>query len=227
MNVLILGEARRAEELKTKLGDDIRSTHEEKLQESIYATEGLDKFDLIFDLNFDDNPDNLRLFAYHEAKPVVVGAVKKQLGAVVAAFEGEIACKLIGMNTLPTFINRPNLEISFPGSEAPDLALFEQLDWSYQAVKDRVGMVTPRVLFMIINEACYTVEEGTASMEDIDTSMKLGTNYPYGPFEWADKIGIKDVYETLLALKEDTNEERYECSNLLKTKYLAKEPFLN
>jgi 3-hydroxybutyryl-CoA dehydrogenase len=55
----------------------------------------------------------------------------------------------------------------------------KKLDWKYIQVEDRVGMVTPRVIFMIINEACCTLQEGTASMKDIDTSMKLGTNYPF------------------------------------------------
>jgi 3-hydroxybutyryl-CoA dehydrogenase len=86
-------------------------------------------------------------------------------------------------------------------------------------------MVTPRILFMIINEACYTLQEGTASKEDIDTSMKLGTNYPFGPFEWANKIGIKHVYETLEAIYLDTHDERYKVCPLLKTMYLKGEEF--
>jgi 3-hydroxybutyryl-CoA dehydrogenase len=86
-------------------------------------------------------------------------------------------------------------------------------------------MVTPRVIFMIINEACYTLQEGTADMKDIDTSMKLGTNYPFGPFEWADNIGIKHVYETIETMYSDTHDERYKVCPLLKTKYLKGETF--
>ena len=74
---------------------------------------------------------------------------------------------------------------------------------------------------MIINEAFYTVQEGTASKEDIDQGMRLGTNYPFGPFEWAQKIGIADVYETLEAIYEDTKEERYKICPLLKKAYLS------
>jgi len=86
-------------------------------------------------------------------------------------------------------------------------------------------MVTPRIIFMIINEACYTLQERTATIQDIDLGMKLGTNYPLGPFEWADKIGIKNVYETLLAVYEDTKDERYKICSLLKTMYLKNESF--
>ena len=87
-------------------------------------------------------------------------------------------------------------------------------------------MVTPRIIFMIINEACYTVQEGTATMDDIDRAMKLGTNYPYGPFEWADLIGVNDIYETLASIYEDTKDERYKICSLLKSKYLRNEHFL-
>ena len=73
---------------------------------------------------------------------------------------------------------------------------------------------------MIINEAFYTLQEGTASPEDIDKGMKLGTNYPYGPFEWCERIGLAHVYELLEAMYEDTKEERYKICPLLKQQYL-------
>jgi 3-hydroxybutyryl-CoA dehydrogenase len=56
-------------------------------------------------------------------------------------------------------------------------------------------------------------------MEDIDKGMRLGTNYPNGPFEWCDRIGIRDVYETLEAIWCDTHDERYKICPLLKTRY--------
>ena len=46
---------------------------------------------------------------------------------------------------------------------------------------------------MIINEAFIALREGVSTKEEINTAMKLGTNYPYGPFEWAGKIGIERV----------------------------------
>jgi 3-hydroxybutyryl-CoA dehydrogenase len=73
---------------------------------------------------------------------------------------------------------------------------------------------------MIINEAYYTVQEGTASKKDIDTAMKLGTNYPKGPFEFSIEFGLKQVYLLLEALHQDTHDERYKICSLLKTEYL-------
>ncbi|MBA3648553.1 MAG: hypothetical protein H0W62_08385 [Chitinophagales bacterium] len=119
------------------------------------------------------------------------------------------------------------MEVSFlnPDDEKVLSLLAEKLKWSYLRVEDRVGMVTPRVIMMIINEACFTLQEGTASKEDIDKAMKLGTNYPFGPFEWCDRIGIKQVYETLEAIWNDTHDERYKICPLLKTRYFRKESF--
>ncbi len=77
-------------------------------------------------------------------------------------------------------------------------------------------MVTPRIICMIINEAYFAIEENVASRNDIDLAMKLGTNYPYGPFEWCDKIGIKNVYELLNAVQMYTKDDRYKICELLK-----------
>jgi 3-hydroxybutyryl-CoA dehydrogenase len=142
-------------------------------------------------------------------------------------FEGKLKCKLFGMNALPTFINRSRWEISlFYKFQSQDVAtIMAALGIDYDLVEDRVGMITPRILFMIINEACYTLQEGTASIEDIDIAMKLGTNYPMGPFEWCDKIGVTEVFETLVSLYEDTKDERYKICPLLKSKYLRNQTF--
>jgi 3-hydroxybutyryl-CoA dehydrogenase len=78
---------------------------------------------------------------------------------------------------------------------------------------------------MIINEAYFAWGDEVSSKTDIDTAMKLGTNYPFGPFEWANRIGIENVYGTLAAMYQDTQEERYKICPLLKTYYLRKEAF--
>ncbi len=81
-------------------------------------------------------------------------------------------------------------------------------------------MVSPRIVCMIINEAYFTLQEGTANKEDIDKGMKLGTAYPHGPFEWCNLIGIENVYTILKGMAEDTHDERYKICSLLKTDYL-------
>jgi 3-hydroxybutyryl-CoA dehydrogenase len=61
--------------------------------------------------------------------------------------------------------------------------------------------VALRVISCIVNEAFLTLSEGVATAEDIDRAMKLGANYPKGPFEWADEIGIERMLDTLDSLR--------------------------
>jgi len=132
-----------------------------------------------------------------------------------------------GFCGLPTLLNRSLLEVSLY-HEADRAKLAETcaaLSTDYRVVEDRVGLVTPRVICMIINEACYTVQEGTATMQDVDLGMKLGTNYPRGPFAWANAIGVARVYAVLEAMWDDTHDERYKICPLLKRQALRGEPF--
>lgn len=69
----------------------------------------------------------------------------------------------------------------------------KKLEW----VPDEIGFITPRVVSMIINEAFIALKEGVSTKGEIDTAMKLGTNYPYGPFEWAEKIGVEKIKSLL------------------------------
>src|SRR5690606_6667672 len=98
-------------------------------------------------------------------------------------------------------------------------ALMMQLGWEFTRVDDYVGMVTPRVAVMVINEAYYALQSGVAKKEDIDTAMKLGANYPFGPFEWCRKIGIRHVYELLDRLWKVTHDERYKIATALQREY--------
>lgn len=226
MKILARGTNLQTEELKQKLSSvDIDLICEDENTISVCKDE---TFLAIFDLNADDAKFN-PLAAYNDliTTPVFVAAVKKSLAMMAQTHQQKINFPLFGINALPTFINRSIAEISvFNLAQKNRIeTIFSSLSWNFKLVDDRVGMVTPRVLFMIINEACYTLEEETASINDIDIAMKLGTNYPFGPFEWADKIGIKPIYETLNALFEDTQDERYKICPLLKTKYLRGEKF--
>src|SRR5829696_2929945 len=61
--------------------------------------------------------------------------------------------------------------------------------------------VALRVISCIVNEAFLVLSEGVATAEDIDRAMKLGANYPKGPFEWEKEIGTRSIVETLDSLR--------------------------
>jgi 3-hydroxybutyryl-CoA dehydrogenase len=71
-----------------------------------------------------------------------------------------------------------------------------------------------RILAAIINEAGIALSDGIATAADIDTAMKLGTNYPKGPLEWAEEIGHRTVRGTLKALNQQSADGRYEPAAL-------------
>jgi 3-hydroxybutyryl-CoA dehydrogenase len=148
---------------------------------------------------------------------LIVSSLKIQLEGVLPK---KLQNQVVGINALNTFISRDTVEYChINNQEFSDL--FQKLGWKKALkVRSRVGLVSARVVLMIINEAYFTLQEGTANREDINLGLKLGTAYPNGPFEWCDKVGIKDVYEVLLALYQDTLDDRYKICSQLKTDYL-------
>ncbi|MGC1243044.1 MAG: 3-hydroxyacyl-CoA dehydrogenase family protein [Chryseosolibacter sp.] len=220
MKILVIGERIHLEEYRQKFGHH-SLTHLEKRDD---VEKNLDSHDVIFDFTADPAAEFISSCAGTPIT-VFVNTCYTSLAALLQTIDKPLHCRVFGFNGMPTLFNREFLEVSV--AKAEDVMMLKsicrQLNTEYLLVDDRVGLVTPRVICMIINEAYYTVQEGTASREDIDLAMKLGTNYPYGPFEWCEKIGLGNVYELLQALYEDTKDERYKIPALMKKEYLASE----
>ena len=152
------------------------------------------------DLLFENNPGRIELLRKLLPRTVIINSVIHPLSEIGEGF--------IRINGWPTFLKGELIEAS------ADTALREQaenvlsrLGKKTEWITDQPGFITPRVIGMIINEAYFSIDEQVSSREDIDTAMKLGTNYPYGPFEWAEKIGKENVYRLLEKLS--TEEKRY------------------
>lgn len=128
---------------------------------------------------------------------------------------------IIGWATLPPMEHSSAIELlptQFSNERVLNLAkeFFTSLGKEPVIIKDCVGGVLPRVVASLINNAAYALMEGVASAADIDAAMKLGTNYPYGPLEWADKIGLDQVLGILEALCETYGEDRYRPAPILR-----------
>lgn len=76
--------------------------------------------------------------------------------------------------------------------------------------------VYPRIIVMVINEAAAALGDGLATAEDIDTAMHLGANYPQGPLQLADAIGLDVVLMVLDALHAEYGDDRYRAAPLLR-----------
>lgn len=82
-------------------------------------------------------------------------------------------------------------------------------------VSDSPGFVVNRILFPMINEAAQAFAEGVASAADIDTGMKLGTNWPMGPLALADLVGLDTTAAILETLARETGDEKYRPAAVL------------
>ncbi|ASZ10564.1 hypothetical protein KTO58_22750 [Chitinophaga pendula] len=213
INILVIGAQQRYLELQQK-GLPAEGVH---WRRDLEDDAELDAYQLVIDLDLDEHLRRAGIYARYPQVMVLGCIVRSTLAALMGRYAFEQGFNIVGCNWLPGFINMPQTEISLMDEEQEPVVreLLERLGWRYTLVQDEVGMVIPRVVCMIINEAYYTAEEGTASREDIDISMRLGTNYPYGPFEWCERIGIRNVYEVLAAVLSATGDERYEVSPML------------
>ncbi|MCP4674002.1 MAG: 3-hydroxybutyryl-CoA dehydrogenase, partial [Deltaproteobacteria bacterium] len=80
---------------------------------------------------------------------------------------------------------------------------------------DYPGFIVNRLLIPYLNEACSAYMESVGTIEDIDTSIKLGLNHPMGPFQLADLIGLDTVLAIAHVLHNGFNDPKYRPNALL------------
>lgn len=87
-------------------------------------------------------------------------------------------------------------------------------------IRDSPGFVAPRILAMIVNLGCEIAQTGIGTPEDIDTAMRLAQNYPRGPLEWGELLGVQRVHDMLRRMQEITGSDRYRPSLWLRRRAL-------
>lgn len=129
-------------------------------------------------------------------KPVIINSVSYTLESLSADF--------IRINGWPTFLASDLLEVAASESQkARGGEILMQFHKNVTWLPDSTGFISARVISKIINEAWLAVEENVSSAGEIDLAMRLGTNYPYGPLEWAEKIGVERVKSLLEQLDKE------------------------
>lgn len=152
--------------------------------------------DAWFDLTYEERGAS---FPQVSKAPVFVNAVLNT--------SKDLPANYVRINAWNSFLERPLLEI-VPAKQALDTTtVLDTLGFAYQVVPDVPGMIAARVIAMMINEAFFALGDEVSTQKDIDTAMKLGTNYPYGPFEWSELIGIEKIHQLLLLLSKE--DDRY------------------
>jgi len=170
---------------------------------------------------------------FHEYEEAPLDTIIKQFPYTPVVFASPCATSLalqrlynipaaVRVNATPGFFpTMRRLELAPSEATPPEMLhyvvrYFHLLGFETEIVGDVVGFVAPRVVSMIINEAAFAVMERVATARDIDAAMKLGTNYPRGPLEWADDIGLDHVVLLLDALYNEYHQERYRVCPLLR-----------
>jgi 3-hydroxybutyryl-CoA dehydrogenase len=175
------------------------------------TAELVENYDVVIDLSFEQMPGRIALYKT-SGKPVLIASVMNTLDDLQVKDE-----PIARFNNWPGMSERPKLELAVNSSSA---STFEQLlnNWQidYEVTSDVSGFVSARIISMIINEAYLTLGEEVSTISEIDTAMKLGTNYPNGPFEWCALIGAANVVALLEKLSQQN--ARYKPAPRLKQK---------
>lgn len=162
------------------------------------------------DVLFDLREEAWDLALYSGSKALVF------LNAVTGTLEEHGAPEnVVRINGWPGMLLRPAIEAAAHVSvreraEAVLASIGKRVEW----VKDVPGMVSARVLAMIINEGYFAEGEQVSDKRSIDIAMQLGTNYPKGPFEWADQVRPERI--TRLLNKFAASDSRYTVAPTLK-----------
>ncbi len=201
MNISIRATQQQKNELLQKGFNNIETIH--------WLTENekpLNAVDAFFDLTF--NNANIAANNFLEGTLVFANAVSCTCAEINKK-------NYVRINAWPGFLNRSIIELSSSDENYKQQAIkiFNSLNWQYVFIPDDYGFISARILAMIVNEAYYALQENVSTKEQIDIAMKLGTNYPYGPFEWSEEIGLEKIY--LLLKKLSANNNRYAIAGLL------------
>ena len=129
--------------------------------------------------------------------------------------------KIIGMHFLNPVPKVPLVELVkclYTSNETVDIAknFASTIGKTPVEVYEYPGFITTRAIVPLLNEAMYILMEGVATAKDIDTAMKLGYNFPNGPLEMADIMGLDEVLTWMETLWKTLGEPRYRACPALR-----------
>ncbi len=168
-----------------------------------------------FDLLFQPGDVTLEFLLSIEA-PLFINEVVHPFDSILNSTSLQIKSSIFRLNAWPTFLRREIVEIAAGKMQDLEKAndIFSTLGWKCKWVPDIPGLISARVIAMVINEAYFTLQEEVSTKAEIDIAMKLGTNYPYGPFEWSELIGLRNVYQLLEEMSK--TDPKYKACDLLR-----------
>jgi 3-hydroxybutyryl-CoA dehydrogenase len=108
-----------------------------------------------------------------------------------------------------------------PGVYEATVALAKAMGKTVVTSNDAPGFLVNRILIPLINEACFVLQEGVGTAEDIDAGARLGLNHPMGPLQLADLIGLDTVLAIAEVLHRDLGDDKYRPATILRNHVAA------
>ncbi|KAM3127173.1 hypothetical protein pb186bvf_020728 [Paramecium bursaria] len=167
--------------------------------------------------NFDLKSKVLKEIDLHLKKDAILASNTSSISITKLAAETKRPEKFIGlhfMNPVPV-MNLVEVSEQVTIHLMHAIAIAKQLKKETVASKDFPGFICNRILMPYINEAVYTLQDGIASVEDIDKAMKLCCNVPMGPLTLADFIGLDTCLSIMQVLHTELGDSKYRPSPLL------------
>lgn len=192
--------------------------------EAGYALENLADTEVIIELHNESAPAKqellLSISAYMPEDALIMTSALATSATQAASWVARPE-RVVGFGVLPPLPDKGIVELARAMQTDEEALVRADLFWQGLGqetivVGDGPGLIRARTVCCLINEAVTALMEGVASAEDIDMAMRLGTNYPLGPLEWADLIGLDAVLGTMTGLFEEWGDDRYRPSPLLR-----------
>jgi 3-hydroxybutyryl-CoA dehydrogenase len=159
-------------------------------------------------------PSAKRQSSAEDADIIILGPLRRDLSAAISDLQLD-PTKVIAIDPLfsgPTGVTIMACPATGTSTIEEARKIFAAQSTPCFVIADSPGYVAPRVVACIVNLACEIAQQGIATPEDIDVAVKVGLGYPYGPFEWGDRLGAKRVLDVLHGLYSTFGDQRYRPS---------------
>ena len=209
---------------KEKIGQEEMNATLARLHTSIDMKNAAKDVDYVIEAVFERAEVKLPIFGQLEEvcpKDTILASNTSGIPVSLLASATKRPEKVIGthfMNPVPLMKGVEIVKTLLTSEETVEISLdfIKSLGKETVVVKDSPGFVTNRIITLVMNEAAKLLEENLASIEDIDKIEKLSHNWPMGPFELADMVGIDVLVDLLEGVYQQTGWERYKPAPILK-----------
>ena len=195
-----------------------------RLHTSVDLKDGAKDADYVIEAVFERAEVKLPIFGQLEEvcpKETILASNTSGIPVSLLASATKRPDKVIGvhfMNPVPMMKGVEIVKTLLTSEETLEVSLdfVKSLGKETVVVKDSPGFVTNRIITLMMNEAAKLLEANLASIEDIDKIERLSHNWPMGPFELADLVGIDVLVDLLEGVYQQTGWERYKPAPILK-----------